>query len=304
MDRRSVDWQGPMTAIATPFDAAGRLDEPAFRKLVERQIADGVTGIVVGGCTGEFWSQTMDERKRLHALCVEAVGGRVPVIAGTSMVSTPQTIELTEHAKAVGCDGAMVMPPWFVRLPGEDIVAHYRAVSDAVKLPVMAYNIPSSNVNPLTPALVDRLADLDTVVAIKESSFDYRNFYHTITRVNDRILVFGPLSQFGYAALLLGAVGSVGVMHHIWGRNPTDLHDASMRGDYATALRLQQTAEALLELLTGNGRSMYASLKACMQMLGQPIGAPRAPLQMPGPNDMRELSEGMRLLGIALPAAA
>ena len=191
-----------------------------------------------------------------------------------------------------------------MRLPGEDIVAHYRAVSDAVKLPVMAYNIPSSNVNPLTPALVDRLADLDTVVAIKESSFDYRNFYHTITRVKDRILVFGPLSQFGYAALLLGSVGSVGVMHHIWGRNPTDLHDASMRGDYATALRLQQTAEALLDLLTGNGRSMYASLKACMQMLGQPIGAPRAPLQMPGPNDMRELSEGMRLLGIALPAAA
>jgi dihydrodipicolinate synthase/N-acetylneuraminate lyase len=304
MDRRSVDWQGPMTAIATPFDAAGRVDEGAFRKLVERQIADGITGIVVGGCTGEFWSLSMDERKRLHALCVNAVGGRVPVIAGTSMIGRPETIELTAHAKSAGCDGAMVMPPWFVRLPGEDIIAHFRAVSDAVKLPVLAYNIPSSNVNPLTPAIVDRLADIDTVVAIKESSFDYRNFYHTVTRVKDRIRVFGPLSQFGYAALLLGASGSMGIMHHIWGRNPTELHDACVRGDYATALELQKTAEALLELLMANGRSMYASLKACMQILGNPIGPPRAPLQQPGAKDMRELAEGMRALGITLSAAA
>jgi dihydrodipicolinate synthase/N-acetylneuraminate lyase len=304
MDRKSVDWQGPMTAIATPFDAAGRLDEPAFATLVDRQIADGVTGIVVGGCTGEFWSQSMEERKHLHALCVASVAGRVPVIAGTGMIRTAETIELTAHAKSVGCDGAMILPPWFVKLPGEDIVAHFRAVSDAVKLPVMAYNIPANNVNPLTPALVDRLADIETVVAIKESSFDYRNFYHTITRVKDRLLVFGPLSQFGYAALLLGASGSVGILHHVWGRNPTDLHDAAQRGDYATALRLQQTAEMLLELLTANGRNMYAALKAGMQLLGLPGGLPRAPLQPLGAKDRRELADGMRALAITLPAAA
>jgi dihydrodipicolinate synthase/N-acetylneuraminate lyase len=304
MDRTSVDWQGPMTAIVTPFDAAGRLDEAAFGAVVERQIVDGVTGVIVGGCTGEFWAQSLEERKRLHALCVSTVAGRVPVIAGTSMVRTSETIELTAHAKSVGCDGAMVMPPWFVKLPGEDIVAHFRAVSDAVKLPLMAYNIPSGNVNPLTPALVDRLADLDTVVAIKESSFDYRNFYHTITRVKDRLRVFGPLSQFGYAALILGASGSAGILHHIWGRHPTDLHDACVRGDLATALALQQTAEALLELLSANGRNMYASLKAGMQLLGLPGGLPRPPLQPLGAKERRELADGMRALAITLPAAA
>ena len=83
MDRRSVDWQGPMTAIVTPFGTDGEIDEGAFRQVVEQQLVDGVTGIVVGGCTGEFWSLSIPERKRLHALCVSAVHGRVPVIAGT-----------------------------------------------------------------------------------------------------------------------------------------------------------------------------------------------------------------------------
>jgi dihydrodipicolinate synthase/N-acetylneuraminate lyase len=304
MNRQSVDWQGPMTAIATPFDADGKLNEASFRQLVDQQIRDGVTGIVAGGCTGEFWSQTLEERQRLHELCVAAVAGRVPVIAGTSMVSTAETIVLTAHAKSIGCDGAMILPPWFVKLSGPDIVAHFRAVSDAVKIPVMAYNIPSSNVNALTPDLADRLADIDTVVAIKESSFDYRNFYHTITRVKDRLLVFGPLSQFGYAALLLGASGSVGILHHVWGRNPTELHDASVRRDFATALELQRRAEALLELLSGNGRNMYAALKGGMQLLGLPGGYPRAPLQPLSGADMRELADGMRTLGISLPAAA
>jgi 4-hydroxy-tetrahydrodipicolinate synthase len=303
MDRSSVDWGGPMTAISTPFDAAGSLDEKAFSTLVERQIADGVTGIVVGGCTGEFLAQSIEERKRLHALCVSTVAGRVPVIAGTSTIRTSETIELTEHAKSVGCAGAMVMPPWFVKLPGEDIVAHFRAVSDAVRLPLMAYNIPSSNVNALTPALVDRLADIDTIVAIKESSFDYRNFYHTITRVKDRLHVFGPLSQFGYAALILGASGSVGILHHVWGRHPTDLHDACMRGDLETALALQRTAEALLELLTANGRNMYSALKTGMQLIGLPGGLPRPPLQPLSARDRRELADGMRALAITLPAA-
>lgn len=304
MDKRSVDWQGPMSAIVTPFDAEDQLNEAWFRQLVERQIRDGVTGFVVGGCTGEFWSQTVEERRRLHELCVAAVGGRVPVIAGTSMISTRETIELTAHAKAIGCDGVMIMPPWFVKLPGKDILAHFRAVSDAVRIPVMAYNIPSSNVNALTPELVDRLADVDNVVAIKESSFDYGNFYHTILRVKDRLLVFGPLSQFGYAATLLGAAGSVGILHHVWGRHPTDLHAASVRRDFGTALELQARAEALLALLTANGRSMYSALKAGMQLLGIPGGFPRAPLQALAGPELSELADGMRGLGITLPAAA
>lgn len=300
MDRRSVDWKGPMTAIVTPFFPDGRIDEDAFRRLVDRQIADGVTGIVVGGCTGEFWSLSHAERRWLHETCVQAVKGRVPVIAGTSAMSTGETVELTAHARSVGCDGAMIMPPWFVKLPAEDIVAHFRAVSDAVKLPLMAYNIPSTNINPLTPELVDELAGLDTVVAIKESSFDYQNFYRTINRVNDRLLVFAPTREFGCAALQLGAVGSVGVLHHIWGRNLTEWHNAVVRGDLETGMRMQRMSEAIGAVLTGNGRNLYAGIKGGMQVLGLPGGVPRSPLRPLSAKHMQQVTEGFQALGLVV----
>ncbi len=239
MDKTSVDWGGPMTAIITTFADDGSFSERKFADIVEHQLAAGVTGIVVGGCTGEFWALSNDERKRLHALCVQLVKGRVPVIAGTSAISTGETIELTAHAHAAGCDGAMVMPPASVRLPDRDLIAHFAAISKAVDIPLMAYNIPATNINPITPDLADRIADIDTVVALKESSFDYDNFYATIERVKDRVRVFGPTRGFGCAALQLGSVGSVGVLHHIWGRNLTDWHNAVVRGDLETGMRMQ-----------------------------------------------------------------
>lgn len=303
MDRRSVDWQGPITAIVTPFDADGRINEAAFRQVVEQQIRAGVTGIVVAGCTGEFWSLSAAERKQLYALAVNAVAGRVPVIAGTGAVGTPETIELTAHAKAVGCAGAMILPPYFVKLAPEDIIAHYAAVAERVKFPVMVYNIPANNLNAVTPELADRLADIETVVAIKESSFDYRTLSRTIAKVKDRVLVFGPYSTFGYAAHIMGAAGSVGILHHVWGRGPTDLHDACARGDVAAAAELQRTAGALLDLLGGNGRNVYSALKAAMTLVGNPGGLPRAPLKPLAAHHVEELAAGLAALGITVSRA-
>ncbi len=134
MDKDTVNWRGPMTAIVTPFSEGGSIDEHLFHRVVEQQIRDGVTGIVVGGCTGEFWAMSHAERKHLHRLCVAIVDHRVPVIAGTSAVQTRDAIDLTADAQEAGCDGAMVMPPWFVKLPAADIIAHYKAISDAVSL--------------------------------------------------------------------------------------------------------------------------------------------------------------------------
>lgn len=298
MDKHSVDWGGPMSAVITPFDGRGRIDEAMFARVLNQQIADGVTGFVVGGCTGEFWSLSVEERKHLHALCVEVVDHRVPVLAGTSAMSTSATIDLTAHAKGAGCDGAMVMPPWFVKLPARDIVEHFAAVSDAVDLPLMAYNIPSTNINPITPAIADRLADVANVVALKESSFDYDTFYATLNLVGDRLRMFGPTRGFGCAALQLGAVGSVGVLHHIWGRNLTDWHNAVVRGDLETGMRMQRRSEAIGRVITGNGRNLYAGIKGGMQVLGWKVGWPRSPLLPLTPSEMREIEAGFRELGL------
>jgi 4-hydroxy-tetrahydrodipicolinate synthase len=287
-----------MSAIVTPFDAKGGIDEANFRRQLERQIVDGVSGFVVCGCTGEFWSLTGEERRRLFDIAVSTVAGRVTVIAGTSAIRTSETIALTDYAKSAGCDGAMIMPPWFVRMNAADIFAHFRAISDAVRLPIMAYNIPSTNINPLTPDIADSLADIDTVVAIKESSFDFRNFARTASKVRDRLRVFGPIGQFGPTAILMGAVGSVGVSHHFWGSNPTRQYEALVRGDVPEILRLQRISESLFELMTANGRNMYATIKGMMLLTGNPAGPPREPLRPLGADDLALLGAALEQLGI------
>ncbi|MGE0153825.1 MAG: dihydrodipicolinate synthase family protein [Reyranellaceae bacterium] len=299
MDRNSVDWTGSMTAIVTPFHADGRIDETAFRRLVEWMIGPArVTGIVVGGCTGEFWAMTIEERKHLFKLCIEAVAGRVPVIAGTGAITLSDTVDMTRHAAKVGCAGAMVMPPYFVKLGADEIVAHFQAVSDAVPLPLMAYNIPANNVNALTPAIADRLADVPNVVALKESSFDYDTFSESLKRVRDRLLVFGPTFKFGAGGMALGAVGSIGTMHHICGSAPTELDEAAIRLDFARTGELQDRAARVWEVVRMNGGNLYAVLKAAMNVIGLPGGFPRSPLQPVTGKHLADLEQGLRRLGL------
>lgn len=298
MDKNSVDWAGSMTAIVTPFHADGRLDEFAFRHVVEWMLTSRVTGIVVGGCTGEFWSMTVDERKHLFKLCVDTVAGRVPVIAGTGAITLSDSIDMTRHAHTVGCAGAMVMPPYFVKLGANDIVAHFQAISDAVPLPLMAYNIPANNVNALTPAIVDRLADVSNVVALKESSFDFDTFSESLRRVRDRLLVFGPTFKFGVGGVALGCVGSVGTLHHIWGSGPTELDEAAARFDLARTAELQEQAARIWEVVRANGDNLYAVLKASMNIIGLPGGFPRSPLQPISGTHLADLKEGLRRLGL------
>jgi len=290
MDKRSVDWRGPMPALVTPFAKDGSVDEAAFRKNVDLCIGYGLTGMVVNGCTGEFWSQTMDERKRVVKMCVEQARRRVPVIAGIGAIRTEDALELAHHAKQVGCDGVMMLPPFFVKPSADDIVAHFKAVSDEVKIPMMLYNIPANAVNALTPDLVSRLADLDTVVAIKESSGDFNNFYRTMQLAGDRIhVMLGPTTLYGAAAFALGSPGYVDTIPNFWGPESVEFFEAGSKGNMKRAMELQNRALTFRLLVNGNGRNMYCSTKAIMNMLGLPGGYPRKPLLPLGEPHLSEL---------------
>ncbi|MDP6604165.1 MAG: dihydrodipicolinate synthase family protein [Rhodospirillales bacterium] len=284
MDRHSVDWEGPCVALVTPFDSEGRIDEAAFRRNVELCLGNGVAGLLVSGCTGEFWALSKDERKRLYRICVDAAHARVPVIGGAGAIRTEDAIELADAALEAGCAGAMILPPFFVKPSADDIVAHYQAVADAVRIPILLYNIPSAAVNALTPPLVDRLADIETVVAIKESSFDFNNFYKTIELAGDRIRVFGQ----GYPGLLVGASGSFHVHANYWDERSWEGYRAFRRGDHARARALQAQSTAIEATFTENGRNYYVSVKTAMNLFGRPGGYPRLPLR---PLDEPHLSE-------------
>ena len=304
MDKTSVDWNGPMPAVVTPFDAGGRIDEAAFRANLELSIDAGMTGLVVSGCTGEFWAMTADERKRIMEIGVETARGRVPVIGGTTAVTTSEAIQLTRMAKDIGCVGAMLLPPYFVRPSKDDIVAHFQAVSEAVDLPLMLYNLPSGAVD-LTADVVDRLADIDTVVAIKDSTLDFNSFYKTLTVAGDRIRVFmGRVNHFGLAAVELGVVGFVSSSPNYWGREFVEFYQACKARDRDRSRALQEKARALDDLMGAGGRNPYAAVKAAMIILDLPGGYPRLPLRPLGEPHLGELRLGLASLGLMTAKAA
>lgn len=281
MDRATIDWSGPMPAITTPFRADLSVDEEAFRANIDRLLAAGATGMVAAGCTGEFWSLSFAERARLARLAAEACTGRGPAIVGTGAIDPSEVVEQIAAAKEAGADGVLVLPPYFVRLTDQEIIAHYEAVDARAMLPIVLYNIPGNAGNAITPQLADRLADLDHVVAIKESSGDWRNFHDTLMRVKDRIRVFcGPSSVFGTPAVLAGADGLIDCFPNVWAPGCLDIWHAASAGRADEAWALQRTGMALTELFTSEGRTLYPSTKAVMDMLGLPGGGlPRPPLR-------------------------
>jgi 4-hydroxy-tetrahydrodipicolinate synthase len=164
-------FKGVLPALVTPF-RDGAVDEDAFVRLVERQIAGGVHGLVPVGTTGESATLSHDEHRRVVELCVATAGGRVPVIAGAGSNSTSEAIELVRHAKTVGADAALVVTPYYNRPSQEGLYAHYAAIAEAVQLPVLVYNVPSRTSVDISNEVLARLARLPNVVGIKDATGD------------------------------------------------------------------------------------------------------------------------------------
>lgn len=299
MDRHSIDWHGPMPAVTTPFTADGAVDNAALAANIDQLITAGATGVLVGGCTGEFWALTHAERIALTAVAREALDGRGTLIVATGAATAAETIVLTKAAEANGADAALVLPSYFIALSADEILAHFADVGAACGLPLMLYNIPGNAGNALTPDILDRLADLPTVVALKESSGDWNNFHASLLRVGDRLRVFcGPSSLFGVPAVLAGADGTIDCFPNMWRPGGLDLYHVARRGDLSAANALQALGQRLTRLFTAEGMSLYPATKAAMDLLGLPGGGrPRAPLQALDTRRIATLERGLAELG-------
>jgi len=299
MNRDSVTWAGPMTAVITPFSDSGEIDHHALRENIDRQLGAKATGVLLGGCTGEFWSMTADERCELFRVGADAAGGRGTVLAGTGAITVEETVKLTRAAQDGGCDAALILPPYFIHLNDDEIFEHFHAVDAAVSFPIVLYNIPGNAINSITPQLAARLADLDNIVAIKESSGDWNNFYATLNAVGDRLRVFcGPSSIYGVPAVAAGADGFIDCFPNVWVAGGIEMYYAAIEGRDEEANALQRTGRALTDLFTSGGRSLYPATKAAMTMLGYAAGDPRAPLQPVTGEALNELRAGLQALKI------
>jgi 4-hydroxy-tetrahydrodipicolinate synthase len=299
MNRDSIDWGGQIAAVVTPFKEDGAIDENAFRVNNARMMANGATGLLIGGCTGEFWSMSGEERHSLFKMGAGSTQGNGPVLAGTGAITVKETVELTNAAKDAGCDGAVILPPYFVKLTEDEIFMHFQAVNAAVSFPIVIYNIPGNAVNAVTPELAARIAELDNVVGIKESSGDWNNFYSTLIRVADQIRVFcGPSSMFGVPAVAVGADGFIDCFPNVWAPGGIDLFYAAKEGRTDEAAKLQETGQRLTDLFTSEGRTLYPATKAAMKELGFNGGTVRPPLRPLSAAQIEVLMKGLDELDI------
>lgn len=234
-------FHGSIPALVTPFKN-GSIDKTAFAALVERQIAGGSAALVPVGTTGETSTLSTEEHKEVVSLCVEVAAGRVPVIAGAGSNSTDEAIDLVEHAKAVGADAALVVCPYYNNPNQDGLYAHFKAINDAVALPVVLYNVPGRTVVDLKPETVARLAKLPNVVGIKDATGDMdRVSLHSalIAETEQFVLLSGDdPSALGFLAM--GGAGCISVTANVMPEACALMHAAFHDGDLDTARAIER----------------------------------------------------------------
>jgi 4-hydroxy-tetrahydrodipicolinate synthase len=272
-------FKGSLVALITPF-RAGKVDEKAFQDLVEWHVAEGTHGLVPCGTTGESPTLSHEEHRRVVELCIEASRGRIPVIAGTGSNSTDEAIELTRHARKAGANAALVVTPYYNKPTQEGLFRHFKAIVEAVDIPVVVYNIPGRSVVDISVETMARIAKLPNIVGVKESTGD-------VSRITKHRLLIGEgfcqVSGEDYLALAqmaAGADGCISVTANVAPRQLSQMHLACQRGDFAAARAIHERLAPLHEALFVE--TSPAPVKYAASLLGKCVPDIRLPLVEPG----------------------
>lgn len=284
MNRDDVDWGGYWPACPTPFTGDGAVDVESLRALVEWYVGEGMHGIFVNGTTGEWFSQTLEERRLVAETAIDQVAGRVAVVVGCTALTAKGAIELGRHALAAGAAGIGSTPPPYSKTYPDETVRYYEDISNGVDAPLMVYNWPHGTSVDIGPDLAERIAAVDNVVAIKDSTPNLEQFFETAQRVVGSVRVFGPFMGVAGLEFLLehGGDGFIGG-GSLWGARDAEFWEAVWRGDVETAREHAQRTDELFPKLWlpggwgGHYGAYQSQLKALMGMLGQPGGEVRLP---------------------------
>lgn len=284
MNRQDVDWRGYIPAITTPFDRDEALNTGMLGDLLEWLMAEGMHGIVVAGTTGEWFSLRPDEKVTLFNAVGRKLSGRMTIIAGCNAYTANEAIEIAGAAKQAGFDGILLTPPPYIRPTSEEIEAFYRTVSDHIELPICVYNWPPGTGIDMDLELLTRLASIERVVAIKNSTSSWQHFLDVFEALHEEVRIFGvPMNEEGMDLVLhRGADGMMGA-GAVLGRRQPEFFNALWRNDRETAAAMARLDRVLMEAwftpeLTGRFGSAQAILKSALNVQGLPGGYPRAPI--------------------------
>lgn len=237
---KKADWVGVFPAVTTPFFADGSVDYGFLARHVEWLVDKGCNGIIPLGSLGEAATLTFEEKTRVLEVCVEAVGGRVPVVAGNSGLSTDECVQLARVSERVGCKGMMVLPPYVYRGDPAEIEAHLSAVIEATPLSCMLYNNPIAYTTDLLPYQIESLCRYDNVLAVKESSGDIRRLTQIRARIDGRLALFVGIDDVIFESVSVGAVGWVAGLVNALPQESVSLFNWALDGKHEEARSLYE----------------------------------------------------------------
>lgn len=289
--------RGSLTALVTPFEKSGRFDEKAFRAFIAWQIAEGTTGVVPVGTTGESPTLSHDEHRQVVKVCIEVAKGRVPVVAGAGSNNTEEAVGLVQYAEKAGADAALVVTPYYNRPTQRGLYAHFAAVAKATSLPIIIYNIPPRSVVDMSPETMGQLVhDFKNIVGVKDATGKVeRVSEQRATCGKDFIQLSGEdASALGFNAH--GGVGCISVTANVAPRLCAEFQEATLSGDGAKALDLQDRLLPLHKAIfmePGVSGAKYALSK-----LGKVENVLRSPLMTVEPSTAEKIDAAMKHAGL------
>ncbi|WP_316976410.1 4-hydroxy-tetrahydrodipicolinate synthase [Shumkonia mesophila] len=288
-------FKGSLVALITPF-RSGELDEKAFRDFVEWQIQEGTDGLVPVGTTGESPTLSHQEHMRVVELCIEVAKGRVPVMAGAGSNSTREAIALTQHAKKVGAAAALVVTPYYNKPTQEGLYQHYKAIHDAVDLPIIIYNIPGRSIVDMSVATMARLAKLPRIAGVKDATNDLARPMRTRIACGKDFCILSGEDATAIQLMAGGGHGCISVTANIAPRLCADMHRAWRAGDMAKVMDLQERLMPLHDAMfceTSPGPVKYAA-----SLLGKCTAEARLPLCEIAETSKQRVKEAMAAAGL------
>lgn len=289
-------FQGCGTALVTPFRSDLSLDEETLRRLARRQIEAGIHFLVPCGTTGENPTLSREEHLRVVEITLEEAQGRTPVLAGCGGNDTREVIELARDLEGLGADGLLVVTPFYNKPTPEGLYQHYRAVARATRLPVVVYNVPSRTGLNVEPATLARLAEIETVVGVKEASGNISQIAAIFQGVPDSFAVLSGDDAITLPVIALGGVGVVSVVSNEVPFAMARLTSLALEGDFPAAREVQRRLHALMEI--NFVESNPGPVKAAMALMGLLEPAFRLPAVYPRPESVRKIEK--ILLGLGL----
>jgi len=290
-------FKGAGVAIVTPFRANGEVNYPKLEELIEEQIAGGTDSIIVCGTTGESSTMSHEEHVEVIRYVCKVTGKRIPVIAGTGSNSTKEAIHLSEESEQAGADGLLVVTPYYNKATQNGLIAHYTAIAEAVKIPILMYHIPSRTGVTMAPKTIAGLCRrVSNIVGIKEAGGNFPAIAEYMNLADGGIDLYSGNDNEIVPMLSLGGKGVISVLSNVAPRQTHDICEAYFSGDTELSGKLQLKVIPLVNALFSEVNPI--PVKAAMNLMGKDVGVLRMPLTEMEPQNQEALAKAMREYGI------